>query len=82
VTVPTRDTAGAVARNAAAATAKLIVKLRVVQATNNRRDRFMASSLRNKTYRRVNGKRSSFVVARSANFTVLCHNILRLRTER
>jgi hypothetical protein len=44
VTVPTRDTEGAVARNAAAATAKLIVKLRVTQATNSRRDRFMASS--------------------------------------
>src|ERR1700722_4223269 len=74
VTVPTRDTAGAVARNAAAATAKLIVKLRVVQATNNRRDRVMPSSLRNKTYSRVNGKRSSFVVCsqRKLHGQVIC----------
>jgi hypothetical protein len=43
VTVPTRDTERTVVRNGAAATAKLIVKLRVIQATNNGRDRFMAS---------------------------------------
>ena len=40
----------------AAATAKLMVKTRVIEATNNRRDRFMASSLKNKTYRRVKGE--------------------------
>jgi hypothetical protein len=53
VTVSTRDAA---ARNAASATAKLMVKLKAIQATSNRRDRFMASSLKNKTYLRVKGK--------------------------
>jgi hypothetical protein len=49
VTVPTRNTEAAVPRKAASATARL----KMIQATNNRRDRFMASSLKNKTYPRI-----------------------------
>jgi hypothetical protein len=48
VTVPTRDTGGAAPQKATAATAKLIVKLRVIHAKTNGRDQFMASSLKNK----------------------------------
>src|SRR4249919_1418488 len=44
VTVPTPDAEEADARNAASATAILIVKLRVIQAAINTGDRFMASS--------------------------------------
>ncbi len=51
-----RDAEGAGPRKDAAATAKLMVKLSVIQATSNRRGRFMASSFKDETYRRVKGK--------------------------
>jgi hypothetical protein len=49
VTVPTRDGGEAALLNGTDATAKLIVKLRAIEATNDRRDRFMASSIEKKT---------------------------------